>query len=98
VLADGDTLATEGRLLFDNEDAAAEDKAAREKLLRESTSSVTNEPIPDVLEVDAITVVGASETSGACRISWRPSGEGCCRRFPASIADETSTRRPHVDG
>ncbi len=62
VLADGDTLTTESRLLFDNEDAAAEDKAAREKFLRESTNSVTNEPIVDVLEVDEITVDGASET------------------------------------
>lgn len=62
VLADGDTLTNESRLLFDNEDAAAEDKAAREKFLRESTNSVTNEPIVDVLEVDEITVDGASET------------------------------------
>ncbi|MDQ3483944.1 MAG: hypothetical protein M3445_00765 [Actinomycetota bacterium] len=34
---------------------------------------------------------GASGTPSA-------TAEGCCRRFPASTADETSTRRPHVDG
>lgn len=62
VLADGDTLTTTSRLLFDDGDDAAADRAAREEFLREGTDPLTREPIADVLEVDSMTVDGARVT------------------------------------
>ncbi len=62
VLADGDTVTTKSRLLFDDEEEAAEDAKARETYLREGSTIVGNEPIADVLDVDSISVDGAVET------------------------------------